>query len=112
MGATVARGSVVEVRQQKVGYIEVHRLWCHEAYRDFCPGHALVTVLCKSGSVGMRDTDGHVKCSVCHRFLQPQFRYKLVAAVPKDVPRLPNPNAGKSGTEIQLLISRGESPHG
>ena len=108
MGATIAQGSIVETRHQKTGYIEVHRLWCQDAYRDGCPGNAVVEVLCKSGSVSMKDTDGHVKCSVCKRYLQTQFRYKLVAAVPPDVPRLPNPYAGKSGTEIQILVNRGE----
>ena len=116
MGATIAQGSIVEKRHQKTGYVEVHRLWCVDAYGRFdrenghepCPGHAIVEVLCKSGSVSMKDTDGHVKCSVCKRYLQTKFRYKLVAAVPPDVPRLPNPYAGKSGTEIQILVNRGE----
>ena len=108
MGATIAQGSIIETRQLAHGYIDFHRLICQEAYQDGCPGNAVVEVLCKSGSVSMKDTDGHVKCSVCFRYLQTQFRYKLVAAVPPDVPRLPNPYAGKSGTEIQILVNRGE----
>lgn len=106
--ATIAQGSIVETRHQKIGYVEVHRLWCNDAYRDGCPGHAIVEVLCRSGSVSMKNTAGYSTCSVCKRWLQTKFRYKLVAAIPPDVPRLPNPNAGKTGTEIQVLLSRGE----
>ena len=116
LGATIAQGSIAETRQLAHGHIDFHRLRCIEAYGRFdlksgnqpCPGHAIVEVLCKSGSVSMKDTDGYSKCSVCKRYLQTKFRYKLVAAVPPDVPRLPNPYAGKSGTEIQILVNRGE----
>ncbi len=110
MGANIAQGSIAERRQLKRGFVEIHRLWCQDAYRDGCPGHALVEVLCKHGeSVSMKGTKEHTKCSVCHRYLQTKFRYKLVAAIPPDVPILPNPNAGKSGTEIQqILVKRGE----
>ena len=115
MGASIAQGSIAGTRQLKRGYVEIHRLWCVDAYGRFdrenghepCPGHALVEVLCKSGeSVSMKGTKEHTKCSVCERYLQTQFRYKLVAAIPPDVPRLPNPYAGKSAAEIQILVNR------
>ena len=110
MGATIAQGSIAERRHLKRGYIDMHRLWCQEAYADGCPGSVVVQVLCKDGeSVSMKPTTEYEKCSVCERYLLTQFRYKLVAAIPPDVPHLPNPNAGKSGTEIQqILVNRGE----
>lgn len=101
---------VVGKRAQKIGYMEIHRLWCVDAYRDGCPGHANVEVLCKQGElVSMKGTKEHTKCSACNRYLQTMFRYKLVAAIPPDVPILPNPYAGKSGTDIQMLLNRGET---
>lgn len=101
---------VAEKIQQKKGFVERHRLWCQDAYRDGCPGHVFVDVLNKGGEVvSLQSTKEYSKCSVCHRYIQTHFRYDIVGKVPKDVPRLPNPNAGKTGTEIQqLLVSRGD----
>ena len=92
--------SIAGTRQQKVGYVEVHRLWCVDAYRDGCPGHADVEVMCKNGeSVSMKGTKEHTKCSVCARFIQTRFRYRLVGAVPPDVPRLRRP-------DVEFLVKR------
>ena len=105
--ARIAQGSIAEKRQLKHGYIEVHRLWCVHAYKDDCPGHVLVEVLNKGGEVvSLQSTKEYSKCSVCRRYIQTKFRYMLVPAVPPDVPRLPNPNAGKSAAEIQILVNR------
>lgn len=103
---------IAEKIHQKQGYIERHRLWCQDAYRDGCPGHVFVDVLNKGGEVvSLQGTKEYNKCSVCKRYIQTHFRYDLVGKVPKDVPRLPNPNTGKTGTEIQhqLLVNRGEN---
>ena len=99
---------IAETRHLKNAYIEVHRLWCQDAYRDGCPGHVLIEVLNKAGEVkSLQGAKEYSKCSVCTRYIQTKFRYDLVGVVPPDVPRLPNPNAGKSATEIQLLVNRG-----
>ena len=110
MGANIAQGSIAERRQLKRGFVEIHRVWCVHVYNDGCPGHVLVEVLNKGGEiVSLQSTKEYNKCSACKRYIQTKFRYMLVGAVPPDVPRLPNPNAGKSGTEIQqILVNRGE----
>ncbi len=89
---------VVGKREQSQGYLEIHRLWCKDAYEDDCPGHADVEVLCKQGEMSMRKVPEYPKCSGCGRYLWTKFRYTLVAAIPPDVPRLPR-------KDVELILN-------
>ena len=75
------------------GELQIHRIWCVQAYDDGCPGHGDVHVFLKAGEftvprrAGM--DQGFVKCSVCERWLESMFHWEMRARRPVGVPGAP-----------------------